>query len=237
MTMTVWLYPACRSTRDVGSVSVPGRSENAITKIQKYRQNTRKRRMNLKQTAVSLKRSGLRSSLLSRRKLKERAQSICNGLNAIPRMKPPEFNQPGMARMPSSSNHQSRVILEQLEYKHPGTTRTQSPWNHQNTITLGLPEHNHTGTTRLTFEPPEHNHHKSTGSVESIRTRTRVQAQLYCCLQQQYRALCVVSLHLDLGPPLKVSRGHIGNIQYTHMGGGLDVPGPLSHLGPCPPPH
>ena len=27
-------------------------------------------------------------------------------------------------------------------------------------------------------------------------------------------------------PPLKVSRGHMGNIQCRHMGGGLDVPGP-----------
>ena len=29
-------------------------------------------------------------------------------------------------------------------------------------------------------------------------------------------------------PPLKVSRGHMGNIQFPYMGGGLDVPGPLT---------
>ncbi len=36
--------------------------------------------------------------------------------------------------------------------------------------------------------------------------------------------------------PLKVSRGHMGNIQFTHMGGWLDVPGPHITLGPGTPP-
>ncbi len=36
-------------------------------------------------------------------------------------------------------------------------------------------------------------------------------------------------------PPLKVFRGHMSNIQYTHMEGGLDVPGPHVKLGPGTP--
>ncbi len=44
--------------------------------------------------------------------------------------------------------------------------------------------------------------------------------------------------HLDLGPPilLKVSKGQMGNIQCTHMGGWLDVTGPHVTLGPGTPP-
>ena len=47
---------------------------------------------------------------------------------------------------------------------------------------------------------------------------------------------------LDLGPPpppLKVPKGHMGNIQCIHMGGGLNVPGPHVTLwtwDPPPPP-